>query len=253
MCECLTYGHDEYDGTVSKIAGHHPDCPHFAVDKFHFAENLQAEAEIIAGKMFAKELPKLKKMYGPKKPREISERIIQNHLFKFLEKLGHKFIAPNVEMFYTGEMDVCSVSKRKYKKEFFINEYEIKLSRKDFKRDFSNKEKHEVFPKIRRGIFSETREYRSGNGTYEIEFTAPNYFYFVTLTDLLKPEEMPDYAGLVYINPNNLFSVRIVKQAKILHAKPVTDEDRLKIAHKLMWRCWKAREKVEETLEKFYE
>lgn len=240
MCECFSYGHDEYDSAVAKVAGHHPSCPHFKVDKYEFATNLQAEAEVIANRILIKEMPKLKSLYAPKrKTPEMSESVIQPRLFQHLYKKGHKLIVPNFQGFFTGEIDVCSVMKSG-----LVNEYEIKISRSDFFADAKKENKHTVFEKMSAGVFFEKRSYYSGSGIYQIEFTAPNYFYYVVPTDLVKTEEVPHYAGLIYINPENSFDLRSVKKAVRIHQQPMPTEIRAKAAVALMWRCWNAREKI---------
>lgn len=244
MCKCLTTAGDELDNMVLMICDHRPDCPEFKIDKHAFAANVRAEAEKIAERVLISEMPKLKAMYVPKKPKEmpaVCEEKVQLALFNYLNRKGHKIIAPNIDMFYTGEMDVCSMMKSG-----LINEYEIKLSRKDFFRDFKKECKHPAFEKLLKGITFETRTGYSGKRTWEIPYTSPNFFYFVTPKNLVKSEEVPDYAGLIIFDRESIYNLRTVKKAKKIHAAPLSPEKLTMLAHKLMWRVWTARDKIDD-------
>lgn len=113
------------------------------------------------------------------------------------------------------ECDVISVSKSDY-----IYEYEIKTSRADFRKDFI-KEKHthminESSTKVVRG---------------QTIYLLPNYFTFVTPFGLVSAEEVPEYAGLMYMNEDSSFV--IVKKPKLLHKVKANDEFIRKLAHNL--------------------
>lgn len=113
------------------------------------------------------------------------------------------------------ECDVISVSKSDY-----IYEYEIKTSRADFKKDFI-KEKHthminESSTKVVRG---------------QTIYLLPNYFTFVVPFGLVSEEEVPEYAGLMYMNEDSSFAV--VKKPKLLHKVKASDEFIRKLAHNL--------------------
>ena len=59
----------------------------------------------------------------------------------------------------------------------------------------------------------------------------PNYFYYVVPTNLINVDEVPDYAGLIYINAtvfgNNriYYSFNEVKKAPKLHSKKANSEN----------------------------
>lgn len=92
-------------------------------------------------------------------------------------------------VFYCSEADVVSILKSGY-----VSEYEVKISRSDFKAD-SKKQKWKYFH-------------------LRIETGIPNYFYYVCPDGLIKKDEIQDFAGLIYVN-NGTCSV--IKKAKILH------------------------------------
>lgn len=95
----------------------------------------------------------------------------------------------NISVNFTAEADVLSVLKSGY-----IVEYEVKISRSDFKAD-SKKSKWKFFD-------------------LRMEGHIPNYFYYACPEDLISPSEIQDYAGLVYVDEKGL---RVIKKAKILH------------------------------------
>ena len=88
-----------------------------------------------------------------------------------------------------SEQDVLSILKSGY-----ISEFEVKVSRSDFKAD----------AKKRKWFFFENR----------IERSIPNYFYYVCPEGLINTDEIQDYAGLIYVNED---SIEVIKKAKILH------------------------------------
>ena len=49
----------------------------------------------------------------------------------------------------------------------------------------------------------------------------PNYFYYATPPDLIKEEDVPEYAGLVYVNQWG--GISIVKKAPCLHKEKIDD------------------------------
>lgn len=87
-------------------------------------------------------------------------------------------------------------------------EYEIKISRHDFKKD-SQKPKHSVL------------------GT-----AGPNYFYYVCPKDMIKPEEIDKRYGLIYIWDSG--RVEVVKRPVKLHPNPYNDWK--KMAIKMYWK-----------------
>lgn len=116
---------------------------------------------------------------------------------------------------FNSEIDVLSILKSGY-----IVEYEVKISRSDFKAD-AKKSKWEWWD-------------------LKIENRMPNYFYYVCTDDLIKVDEIQDFAGLIYINEN---SYRVIKKAKILHRfkhdilKILTKFCRVKSERKYLGNC----------------
>lgn len=140
---------------------------------------------------------------------------IESALVMSLYQKGHSPITTKFTGGGLGECDVISVSKSD-----FIYEYEIKTSRSDFKRDFI-KEKHQH-------ILNENfTALRAGEQLYLV----CNYFHFVVPKDLITEDEVPVYAGLIYLNED--FSFSVIKKAPLLHKVKADSLFIRKLSHNL--------------------
>jgi len=140
---------------------------------------------------------------------------IESALCMYLYEKSHSPITTHFTGMGLMECDVISISKSDY-----IYEYEVKISRADFKKDFI-KEKHtniinEKYTRVSKG---------------ELVYLLPNYFNFVTPTNLISIDEVPDYAGLIYMDEFGKFE--IVKKPKLLHKEKANDKFIRQIAHNL--------------------
>jgi len=101
----------------------------------------------------------------------------------------------------------------------FILDIEVKISRNDFKADFKKK-KHEI---LKNGCITLDRFYARQEGGKLVKYfkgdvlkiDIPNRFYFCVPEGLVSVDEVPDYAGLFYVN--EFGGIRKVKEAKLLH------------------------------------
>ena len=120
----------------------------------------------------------------------------------------------NLDLF-SSEIDVLSILKSGY-----IVEYEVKISRSDFKAD-AKKSKWKWF-------------------RMKKEDRTPNYFFYVCPHGLIQVEEIQDFAGLIYAHDNHL---EVVKKAKIIHRykhdilKIITKFCRMKSERKYLGSC----------------
>ena len=93
-------------------------------------------------------------------------------------------------------------------------EFEVKISKADFKNDFKNKkEKHSIL-------------------SSEKETKKPNFFYYVVPEDLIAPYDVPEYAGLIYIKRGR--GLITVKKAPTLH-KEKNDPNSLNLTDKFYY------------------
>lgn len=100
-----------------------------------------------------------------------------------------------------GETDFLVVQKSG-----LIFDIEIKISRSDFFADFKKKIKHDKLSKPQDGT------------------DKPNKFYYAVPKGLVTVNEIPEYAGLLYIDGNHIYEA---KPAPILHKNKLEFRNRL--------------------------
>lgn len=136
---------------------------------------------------------------------DIQLSLMAHHIGKGL------IMIPNYKTISGSELDLLTVTQKGE-----AREYEIKLSRSDFFADFKKKTKHHYYKRSH----EEKRSF----------FCAPNHFYYVCPEGLLKKDEMPKYAGLIYVGESCIQStfqggfmghkIKIVKRSPKLHKEP---------------------------------
>lgn len=142
---------------------------------------------------------------------------------------GVRYLVPNVYFFghHYCETDLLVVKESNG----WIYDIEIKVSRADFKADFKKTDKHRI---LQQGNISRTttRSVQHGPGLFgreEMETIheakRPNRFYFAVPEGLIKPDELPPYAGLLYVN--DIGVVNKVKEAPVLHKERLEPEKTL--------------------------
>lgn len=108
-------------------------------------------------------------------------------------------------------------------------EFEVKISRSDF---FSDKKKVEKHLALEKGIYMEKKtEYKFNSETNKNERVEyfeerkrdfrPNKFFYVLPKGLVSVNEIPIYAGLMYVENQN---IETVKEAPFLHKNKLTFE-----------------------------
>lgn len=130
-----------------------------------------------------------------------SEKVIQKAIkWQILSPSTIKYEIENLNVF-DWESDSLFITRSGY-----IYECEIKISRGDFKHDFKKKKKHLIL---------------EGKDNFE---QSPNYFYYVVPKDLITVDEIPEYAGLIYVDVFYDFNgkisgypIKFVKTAPIIH------------------------------------
>lgn len=130
---------------------------------------------------------------------------------------NHTPICPSLVLPNRYEADVASVLKSGY-----LVEFEIKISVADFRKDFQKKCRHAT----KHGQM-EGRRHGEALSRYRKCWT-PNYFYFATAKGLLKPELVPDYAGIIEFDPMYVSLPTIVRKPKLLHTAKLGLDDGVK-------------------------
>ena len=147
----------------------------------------------------------MKQQQGVKKE-QLTEQSIQQRLNYFFA--SYKYKADGLYVF-SWESDKLIWTKSGY-----IYEFEIKISRSDFKNDFKHKKEKHI-------VLASTIDRDKGK-------RMPNYFYYAVPTGMLEPDEVPPYAGLIYIDSEYRYvkqSYHIVKEAPQLHKTKYTDAE----------------------------
>lgn len=120
-----------------------------------------------------------------------SKGIVEALTIRFI---NHKYLINNAYI-YEWESDFFSVSESGY-----IYEFEIKISRGDFKDDFNKINKHQLL---------ESTDPKT-------VLKKPNKFFYAVPRGLLTSTVIPEYAGLLEIDPITK-SVSTIKEAPFLH------------------------------------
>ena len=132
---------------------------------------------------------------GVRKKTDWTEYKIQQVLRKyFLAESTKKYDLFNL-FIYQWESDYLAITRSD-----IAYECEIKISRQDFLNDSKKKNKHLIIEGNVDGIL--------------YDWDRPNYFYYAVPDGLIGVDEVPDYAGLIYVNPGY---ISIVKQAPKQH------------------------------------
>lgn len=147
----------------------------------------------------------------------MTERDIQIALYRQCLREDRKCIIPNIWT-GAGEADLIAMTKSNY-----LYEFEIKISRADFKNDFKHKPfKHDLL---------------SGYNTHKYNNVIPTaYFYYAVPENLVKIEEVPEYAGLIYITEHS--RCLIVKGAPKISKEKVTLEQENHVMRGCYYRMW---------------
>ena len=173
----------------------------------------------------------------------MNEPEIQDYLYRYFFA-GRSYGIPNIYL-YNWESDFLSVTKAGR-----VHEYEIKISRSDFKADAAKTEKHRIMEHGCREPNSWENDWihkskQTGMGIpsfisskltadNKIAGKRPNYFWYVCPEGIIT--DVPEYAGLIYCIPYT-----IIKKAPLLHKDTITQEMEKKILSSFYYRYWKIR------------
>ena len=189
---------------------------------------------------------------------KFSEGFIQEALEGFFAENSVKYFMDNLYVF-GWESDKLIETKTGY-----IYEFEIKISVADFKNDFKHKgDKHAIlmgekasgkkyvssYLEIIEGLkeraktssyaLTSLRRYEEQGEKYRIDNRRkPNVFYYAVPDGLINAEDVPEYAGLIYVNEHG--RLQIVKKAPYLHKNKYNDAE-LKLGEKFYYHMvdWK--------------
>ena len=128
----------------------------------------------------------------------MTERDVQKALRR-VRRSGSRHLFVNCH-YWCGEADFLQI-----RKSLRVEEFEIKLTMSDYKRDFTHKTK-------KHGRLELAAVGHKTEG-------APNRFWFVLPEGLASEIEVPDYAGLIGVD--HFRSPIVMKQAPLIHKKKI--------------------------------
>lgn len=154
-------------------------------------------------------------------------------------------VIPNTFALYgTLESDVLAFNKNN-----FTHEVEIKVSKTDFKKDFqkvTNAKWDRLIPQD-----SKSRKFfPASENKHDLiqKKLGPSYFWFAVPKDLISVEDIPDYAGLLYVYTKkdsyygrNVVVVDMVKDAPKIHKVKASDELINKSLLSTMYKYWNSK------------
>lgn len=143
---------------------------------------------------------------------ELTEEKIIEILMNDFQK-SSKYKIPNLYIF-NWESDYLSYTESGY-----CYEIEVKISKADFKHDFTKKSKHKILQNDKKK-------------------NKPNYFYYAVPENLITEDEIPSYAGLIYVRGRYC---KIIKKAPRLHDEKLSEE-KLKLTSKFYYNWLSQRE-----------
>ena len=132
-----------------------------------------------------------------------------------------KYIIRNLYVFdKSWESDYLALTKSGY-----LYEGEVKISRSDFKADMKKKRKHQILEGTYQPKEVDVWEKGKYVGKEPEKVIKPHYFFYAVPEGLIQPEEVPEYAGLVYMT--DVFPYwKWAKNAPILHKDKYSDNNK---------------------------
>ena len=131
-----------------------------------------------------------------KKALKMTSQRAKKAVKKYVSVRFPKLLIENVYFFDQWESDLLEVTKLNH----FI-EYELKVSRSDYLADADKKMKFWTLE----------------NGLY-----CPNQFYYICPEGVIQKDDLPNFAGLIWIDERNF--CRVIQSAPIIHENRVAPE-----------------------------
>ena len=148
------------------------------------------------------------------------ERIIDVLNNNFLSESTTKYKINNLYVFDRAwESDYLALTKSGY-----LYEGEVKISRSDFKADMKKKRKHQVLEGTYQPKEIDVWEKGKRKGKELEKVLKPHYFFYAVPEGLIDVEEVPEYAGLVYLTDVYPYW-KWAKTAPKLHGDKFSDEE----------------------------
>lgn len=160
-----------------------------------------------------------------------TEKTIQDNLFSHYSQ-NSKFRIPNIYLFM-WESDFFVTKDNGY-----CYEFEIKISRSDFKNEKKKVDKHSI---LKTGSYIyQKKEYMYDGNKFKrdennqimfdiipetITQKRPNKFFYIVPEGLIGAHEIPSYSGLMYVNDSG--DIRTIREAPFLHKEKINFDKEL--------------------------
>ena len=189
---------------------------------------------------------------------KFTEEYIQRKLGGFLSMSTQKYVMENLFVF-SWESDKLIMTRSG-----MLYEFEIKISRSDFKADFKKKDKHVILEGKEEFVPSYDKVLDCWKPLHEeyykvSHYKKPHYFYYAVPEGMIAADEIPEYAGLIYVLPEGKRESRdgkicwdsfyVVKPAPKLHNDKYT-ADELNLSDKFYYNMLSWKDKCREEKER---
>jgi hypothetical protein len=197
---------------------------------------------------------------------KFTEALVQNQLVSKTFP-NHDIKIPNISCLYGWECDLVSVTKAG-----IVHEFEIKTTRSDWLAELRSIDKEDSVKKMRSVLLehSQTVEQKIATGKergWKVttvlsqdsyprgicrstnEMPSPNYWWVCAPAGVVKPEEIPAYAGLIeyrHCDRNKGLVFVYAKTAPKLHKLKLSDKQWRALGRGAALRMWSLREKIDD-------
>ncbi|UQI41907.1 hypothetical protein [Vreelandella venusta] len=182
----------------------------------------------------------------------LSEAIVQDVVYAYCSVAKHEITVPNCGSVWGAEADIASVTKSR-----LGHAFEIKVSRADWLSELRQIRGDEPTAKHGRALVLSSAKERAektaemhAKGSNCCGRVPPNYFWMVTAPGIIQSDELPEYAGLMEIEPYRFgnvkchgYMIREVRPAPRLHRVKLLDIQIMAMARGVSLRYWQQRRK----------
>lgn len=180
----------------------------------------------------------------------LTEAIVQDVVYAYCAAAKHEITVPNCGSVWGPEADIASVTKAR-----LGHAFEIKVSRADWLAELRQIRGDEQTAKQGRAqVLANAKQHADktaamhARGSNCCGMVPPSYFWMVTAPGLIKSDELPEYAGLMEIEPfrfgsvkSHGYMVREVRPAPRLHSVKLLDKQVMAMARGVTLRYWQQR------------
>ncbi|MBT2772944.1 hypothetical protein J7J47_11995 [Halomonas sp. ISL-60] len=183
----------------------------------------------------------------------LTEAIVQDVVYAYCAAAKHEITVPNCGSVWGPEADIASMTKAR-----LGHAFEIKVSRGDWLAELRQIRGDAQTAKWWRAQVLASAGERAkktadmhAQGSNCCGLVPPNYFWMVTAPGIVKPDELPEYAGLMEIEPEMAYraqthgyTVRELYPAPRLHRVKLLDNQIMALARGVTLRYWQQRRNV---------